>query len=76
MGDGDIFQGNVKFLGALEEVFADTVADSFTLGDEFSGIELCDDGFEDFVADRGENSLIVILAEVLFACISHIPQIT
>ena len=35
------------------------------LGDELGGVELGDDGFEDFVADGGEDALVVVLAEVL-----------
>ena len=65
MGDGDILEGDVELGGAAEEVGADAVGDGFTLGDEFGGIELGDDGLEDFVSDRGEDTLIVILTEVL-----------
>jgi len=35
------------------------------LGDELGGVELGDDGFEDFVTDGGEDALIVVRAEVL-----------
>ena len=52
-------------MGALEEVFADAVGDCFSLRDEFGGIELGNDGFEDFVANGGEDSLVVVLAEIL-----------
>ena len=65
MGDGDILEGDVELGGAAKEVGADAVGDGFTLGDEFGGIELGDDGLEDFVSDRGEDTLIVILTEVL-----------
>ena len=65
MCDGDIFECYVKFLGTLEEIGSDAVADCFTLGDQFCGVKLGNDGFEDFVADGGEDSFIVILAEVL-----------
>lgn len=60
--DADIFERNVELAGAFEEVGADAVADGFTLGDQFGGIELRNDGFEDFVADGGENTLVVVLA--------------
>lgn len=56
----DIFQGDVELCCALHEVCADTVRDSFTLGDELGGVELGDDGFEDLVTDGGENTLIVV----------------
>jgi hypothetical protein len=65
VGDRAILEGDVELGGAAEEVGTDTVGDSFTLGDEFGGIELCDDGLEDFVSDRGKNTLIIILTEVL-----------
>lgn len=65
MRDTDVFELDVELGGALHEVVADTIADGFTLGDEFGGVELRDDGFEDFVADGREDALIVVLAEVL-----------
>ena len=63
--NGDILEGNVELVGALEQVGADAVRDGFSLSDELCGVELGDDGFEDFVADGGEDSLIVVEAEVL-----------
>ena len=65
MGDGDILEGDVELLGALEEVVADAVGDGLTLGDELGGVELGDDGLEDFVTDGWEDTLIVVLAKVL-----------
>ena len=65
MCDRDIFQGNVKFLSTLEEVGADAVADCLTLRDQLCGIELGDDGLEYFVSNGRQDSLIVILTEVL-----------
>lgn len=65
MRDGDVFEGDVEFLGAAEEIGADTVGDGFALGDEFGGVELGDDGFEDFVADGGEDAFVVVEAEGL-----------
>ena len=52
-------------VGALEQVGADLVGDGLALGDELGGVELGDDGFEDFVTDGGEDTLVVVLAEVL-----------
>lgn len=60
VGDGDILQGDVELAGALEKVGTDTVGDGFTLCDKLGGVELGDDGLEDFVTDGGENTLIVI----------------
>jgi len=64
--DRNVFQGNVKFPGALEELAADTVRDLFTLRDQLGGVELRDDGLEDFVSDRGKDTLIVVLAKILW----------
>lgn len=44
MCDGYIFESDVEFLGTLEEIGADSVADCFSLSDEFCGIELGDNG--------------------------------
>jgi hypothetical protein len=63
--DGDVLERDVELLRSLHEVGADAVADGLSLGDELGGIELGDDGLEDFVSDGGEYSLIVVLAEVL-----------
>lgn len=65
MCDGDVLEGDVELVGALEELGSDAVADGFTLGDEFCGVELCDDGFEDFVSDGGEDTLVVVETEIL-----------
>lgn len=37
------------------------------MSDEFCGVKLGDDGFEDFVADGGEDTFVVVLTEGLFA---------
>ncbi len=65
MGDGHVLEGNVELGGAAGQLVADAVRDGLTLGDELGGVELGDDGLEDFVADGGEDTLIVIGAEVL-----------
>jgi len=52
-------------LRALEQIGADAVGDGFSLCDELGGIELSDDGFEDFVADGGKDTLIVVGTEIL-----------
>ena len=62
---GDVFEGNVEFGSSFKEVGADPRGDGFSLGDEFCGVELGDDGFEDFVTDGGEDALIVVEAEGL-----------
>lgn len=70
MCDGDVFEFDVEFLGTLEQVGADSVADCFTLCDELCGVELGYDSFQDFVSDGGKNTLVVILTKVLVP-ISH-----
>lgn len=51
--------------GALQQVVPDALGNGLTLGDELGGVELGDDGLEDFVADGREDSLVVVLAEGL-----------
>lgn len=70
VGDGDVFEGDVELRGALHEVRPDPVGDGFTLGDEFGGVELGDDGFEDFVADGGEDTFVVV-GTVGLSCQPH-----
>jgi len=63
--DADVFEGDVEFVGAFHEVCTDAIGDCFTLGDEFCGVELGYYCFEDFVADGGEDALVVVCAEIL-----------
>ena len=65
MRDGDVLERDVKLGGAAEEVGADAGGDRFPLRDELGGVELGDDGFEDFVADGGEDALVVVETKVL-----------
>lgn len=65
MCNGNILEGNVELVGALEQVGADLVGDSLTLGDELGGVELRNDGLEDFVTNGGQNTLVVVETEVL-----------
>jgi hypothetical protein len=71
--DGHVFEGDVELVGALEQVSADAVGDGFALRDEFGGVELRDDGFEDFVANGGEDALVVVEAEVLVGVLVGSP---
>ena len=63
--DGDVLERDVELGRPLEQVGADAGGDGLALRDELGGVELGDDGFEDFVADGGEDALVVVLAEVL-----------
>ena len=65
MCDGNILEGDVELVGALEQVCADLVGDGLTLGDELGGIELRDDGLENLVSDRRQDTLVVVEAEIL-----------
>lgn len=65
MRDGNVLESDVEFLGALEQLGAYAVRDSLTLGDELGSVELGDDGLQDFVANGGENTLVVVCAKVL-----------
>lgn len=65
MGDAHVLEGDVELGGTLQQVGADTLRDGLTLGDELGGVELGDDGLENFVADGGEDSLVVVLAKGL-----------
>ena len=57
-------------MGAFEQVCTDALRDSLTLGDEFGGVKLGDDSFEDFVTDRRKDTFIVVLAEILISSFS------
>ena len=65
MRDGDVLERDVELGGAADEVGADAGGDGLALRDELGGVELRDDGFENFVADGGENTLVVVEAEAL-----------
>jgi len=65
VGDGYILEGNVEFLCTFQELGSDAVRDGFTLSDEFGGIELGDNGFEDFVANGWKDTLNGILTKIL-----------
>ena len=65
MRDGDVLEGDVELGGPFEQVGADARRDGLPLRDQFGGVELGDDGFEDFVADGGEDALVVVEAEGL-----------
>lgn len=65
MRDGDVLEGNVELGSAEGEVVLDSSRNGFTLCDQLCGIELGDDGLQDFISDRRQDSLIVINTEVL-----------
>lgn len=65
MRDGHVLERDVEFGGAAGELASDALGDGLSLGDELGGVELRDDGLEDFVADGRQDSLIVVDTEVL-----------
>ena len=65
MRDRDVLERDVELGGAADEVGADAGGDGLALCDELGGIELGDDGFEDFVPDGGEDALVVVETEAL-----------
>lgn len=74
MGDGHVLEGDVELGGTAGEVIADAVGDSLSLGDELGGVKLGDDGLEDLVTDRRENSLVVVCAEILYTSLADIQK--
>ena len=66
MCDGNILKSDIELLSTLEKIGTDAVADGLTLGNELGGVELCNDGLENFVSDGWKNTLIVVLAKVLY----------
>jgi hypothetical protein len=65
VGDGYIFQGDVELLRTLQQIASNSIGDGLSLGDELGGVELGDDGFEDFVSDGGQDSFVVVLTQIL-----------
>jgi hypothetical protein len=65
VGDRNVLESNVEFLGAFQKIGTNTIADGLTLGDEFCGVELGDNGLKDFVTDGWEDTLVIILTKVL-----------
>jgi len=63
--DRDILECDIELGRAAEKIRPYPVRNGFTLCDELCGVELGDDRLEDFVSDGWENTLVVILAEVL-----------
>lgn len=58
--DGDVLERDVELRRPFQQVGADAVRDGFALCDQLRGVKLGDDCFEDFVADGGEDALVVV----------------
>ncbi|RUS19236.1 hypothetical protein BC937DRAFT_87792 [Endogone sp. FLAS-F59071] len=63
MSDGDVVEDNVETQGAPCEVLAHEAGNTLTLRDELRGVELRNYGLEYLVHNRGENTLVVVLAQ-------------
>lgn len=70
MRDGDVFERDIEFASAPGQLGLYPGRNGFSLSDELRGIELGDDCFEDFVSDGGEDTLVVVLSEVLLSAVS------
>lgn len=64
VGDGDVVKQDAVFEGAFLKIIFDFFRHAFTHRDQLLGVVLSDGGFEDFIADRGNDSLVVILTDV------------
>lgn len=63
MGYRYILQSDVELRCPPQKVCSNPSGNRLPLGDEFGSIELGDNGFEDFIADRRKNTFIVIKSE-------------
>ena len=57
VGDGDVVERQVEVLPSLDQLGLDPRRDLRALAQELLGVVLRDDGFENLVADRGEDAL-------------------
>lgn len=62
MCDGDVLKGDVELRRTAHQVGADAVRDGLSLCDKLRGVELGDDGLEDFISDGGEDTLVIVCA--------------
>lgn len=63
VGNGNIFKDDVEIRGTVGKDLTDHAGDLLTLCDKLRGVELSNNALESFVNDRGENTLIIVLAE-------------
>ena len=61
--DGNVLEDDIKLSGSFEKIFSNPRTDDFSLGDEFSGIELGYGSFKDFISDGRKDSFVVIESE-------------
>lgn len=60
---GHIVQSNVEASRATGQVLPDQTGDVLTLSDQLAGVELGYHALQDFVDDRGQNSLVEVSTE-------------
>lgn len=63
--DGDIVKDDIEFESAFAKDFSDLLGDFLSLRDKLLSVVLGDDRFEDFVTDGGQNTLVVVRADVV-----------
>lgn len=62
-GQGDIVEEDVESGCAADEILAYQSADALSLGDELTGVKLCDYALEDLVDNRRQDPFVVICAK-------------
>ena len=65
VSDGNIIEDDVEFKGAFGKDFSDLLRNFLSLRDELLGVVLGDDRLEHFVGDGGQNSLVVVVSDVV-----------
>lgn len=60
MRQRDVVEHDVEPGSSSREIISDQSCDIFSLRNQLTGVELGDNTFEDFVDDRGQDSLVVI----------------
>ena len=63
MRDGDVIQDDAELLRPLGQLLVNPGRDDLPVGDEFSGVELGNDGLQDLVGDGGEDTVVVVDAQ-------------
>lgn len=63
--NSNIIKQNVKILGTAHKALTDEGRDRGTISEELVSIELCDDSFQNLIANGGENLLVVFETEIL-----------
>jgi hypothetical protein len=60
---GNIIESNVEACGTTSQVLADQTGNVLTLGDQLASVELSHDALQHLIDNRGQHTLIEILAQ-------------